>query len=175
MSLFTLAKSAFSNFLCNVTHRFLTLQSESRHNFAYSEKFLPNTCLDLAFFRNTIKVTLSCFSRQIKFSVKTDGANSDISFLDFKYQEVECRMYFYFQLINVTTHTKKQAFHGFFLAFIYACSSFQLGINDSAAWQIHKKTRELNEGEWRRKLHYCVEPFLTLVTLLWSYDTMFMT
>jgi len=122
MSLFTLAKSAFSNFLCNVTHRFLTLQSESRHNFAYSEKYLPNTSLDLAFLRNSIKVTLSCFSRQIKIFVKTDGANSYISFLDFRYQEVEYRMYFYFQLINVTTH-KKQAFHGFFFGF-YLCMFF---------------------------------------------------
>ena len=128
MSLFTLAKSAFSNFLCNVTHRFLTLQSESRHNFAYSEKFLPNTCLDLAFFRNTIKVTLSCFSRRIKFSVKTDGANSDISFLDFRYQEVECRMYFYFQLINVTTHKKagfSRVFFGFYLCMFFFSIRYQ--------------------------------------------------
>ena len=112
------------------------------HNLAYSEKLLPNTSLDLAFFQNTIEISkLSCFSRQIKFSVKTHGANSDTSFVDFRYQEVECRI----SIFNwsMSQHTKKHPQIGFsqiFLAFfICACSSFQLGINDTAAWQTHKK------------------------------------
>ena len=132
----------FFQFLCNFTHRFLTLRSEFRNNFSFSEKFL-------AFFQNTIEVTLSCFSRQIKFSVKTDVANSDISFVDFRYQEVECRI----SIFNwsMSQHTKKHPQIGFsqiFLAFYLCMFFFSIRYQwHRCVTDTHKKTRELNEGE----------------------------
>ena len=133
-------------FLCNFTHRFLNLQSESRHNFAYSEKFLPNASLDLAFLQNTIDVTLSCFSRQIKFSVKTDGANSDISFVDFRYQEVECRI----SIFNwsMSQHTKKHPQIGFSRVFFgfYLCMFFF-----SIRYQWHRCVTDTQKNSWTER------------------------
>ena len=90
---------------------------------------------------------MSCFSRQIKFSVKTDGANSDsISFFVFRYQEVERRI----SIFNwsMSQHTKKAFTNRLFTGFFgfYLCMFFF-----SIRYQWQRCVTDTQKNSWNER------------------------